>query len=330
MSGFEIASWIGLMLFGFAGSALFSGMETGCYSLNRVRLQVRRHRGDASAHRLDRLVTRPTVLLSTLLIGNNIMNQLGAASLTRLFEAGGMTVMQVVICSVVIVTPILFIFGETLPKDLFAAYADRLMYPLARVLNGARILLTVTGFVPLVTLFTGLVMRWVGVGDAPEALQARHRFGSLMKEGLGVGIISDEQSAITDRILKLSERCVRDEMVPWAEVTTLAPDTDIAELRELATQTSLTRFPECDTTGVIGMLNLFDVITQPPASCPPMSELMRPVQTLAPSMPVRAALTHLQQQEIALAIVADEAQTPLGIVTAKDLIEPITGDLRSW
>ena len=84
MSGLEILFWSVMMALGLAGSAIYSGLETGAYSLNRVRLQVLSHKNNKAARLLERLVTRPVLLLSTLLIGNNLTNYMGTAGLTVL------------------------------------------------------------------------------------------------------------------------------------------------------------------------------------------------------------------------------------------------------
>ena len=76
----------GMILFGFFGSALYSGMETGVYTLNRVRLHVLDHQGRRDAQRLRRLVDQPTGLLGTLLISNNLTNYVGTAGVGLLLE----------------------------------------------------------------------------------------------------------------------------------------------------------------------------------------------------------------------------------------------------
>src|SRR5690606_32443968 len=100
--------WMVIMCLGLMGSALYSGLETGSYSLNRVRLQVLRHQGWRSARTLDRLLHNPVTLLSTLLIGNNIMNYMGTAGLAVLLEDAGYSEWQTVALNCLIVTPLLF------------------------------------------------------------------------------------------------------------------------------------------------------------------------------------------------------------------------------
>jgi Mg2+/Co2+ transporter CorB len=104
MSGGTIAFWCAFMLVGFAGSALYSGMETGAYTLNRVRLQVLADRGQRRALTLRHLLDRPATLLATLLIGNNVTNYMGTAALAVLLEAADFSDFQSILLITAIAT----------------------------------------------------------------------------------------------------------------------------------------------------------------------------------------------------------------------------------
>ncbi|MEQ9461407.1 MAG: CNNM domain-containing protein [Phycisphaeraceae bacterium] len=326
MSVIEAVLCVIAMLIGFGGSALYSGLETGVYSLNRVRLQVLEHRGVLSARLLHHELDNMTRLLSTLLVGNNIMNNIGVATLGLLLEARGVTGWANVLVNTMIVTPILFVFGETLPKDLFSAYADRLMYPLARVLRGSRWLYTVCGLVPLTVGFGRLISAGPVAPSHP-----RRRVESLVKEGLGHGILSDEQTAIIGRVLGLSEKRVGGEMTAWDQVITVPEDADAEAVWSLADRTSRSRFPVVDGTGkVVGVLNIRDVLIRERVSCPRVGALMKTPVFMSKATPIRQAISVMQVRRLPMAVVVDEAERPLGLVTVKDVLEPIVGELSSW
>jgi CBS domain containing-hemolysin-like protein len=331
MSGTDFAIWTILMLIGFTGSALYSGLETGAYSLNRVRLHILDHQNNPAARSLRRLIDHPTTLLTTLLIGNNISNYLGTASLAVILEGRGFNEWQTILLNTLIVTPILFVFGETLPKDLFAAYSDRLMYRLVTVTELSRKLFTLSGLIWLIGGVTGLLMKALGQHGKMRPLHPRRRVEALVREGVGYGLLSDDQSAIVERVLNLTDRRVRDEMVPWAKVIKVQLTDPPSTLWNLATRTSRSRFPIVDKTGaVVGVVNVMDALLVGPDDCPPIEKLMDQPYTLPASYPSRKALAEMQKHHVALALVADAAGHPVGIVTMKDLIEPITGELWSW
>jgi len=322
--------WWSLLLLGVAGSALFSGIETGVYNVNRVRLHLFEHQGKTSARILSRMLLKPMPMLATLLIANNISNYLGTSALTLLLQGGGYTDGQIVIINVLIITPLLFVFGETLPKDLFAAHSDRWTYVFIRPLNGLKLLFTFTLVLPLVLAFTRVTMWAMGMASQPQRLHPRLLVGHLMKEGVGYGVVSDEQSAIVERVLSLANRTVRDEMIKWQNVRTVPHNATTDFLLMLANTTSHSRFPVVDADGSVKrVLNITHVLAHPRDAVPPLSQIAKPALFLEARTPVRAALRTMQTSHAGLAVVRDGGRH-VGIVTMKDLVEPITGELRGW
>ncbi len=322
--------WLVVMLLGLTLSSLYSGLETGMYSLNRVRLHILEHQGHAAAAALHRLAGKPTVLLSTLLIGNNIANYLGTAGLAVLLEGAGLTDTEIVIANVLIVTPLLFVFGETLPKDLFARYSDRLVYRFAGVLSVSRFLFTCTGLLPVVALFSEMVSRLLHSRQQIQIFHPKRQVGVLVKEGVGLGLLSDDQSAMVERVLALHEHTVADEMIPWERVVKVKLDDAPARLWELADRSSNSRFPVLDAQGQVrGIVSVNDALLHPRSACPPIAQLLKPTETLPHDQPLLPALRRLQHSHVGLAVVLKH-QRPVGIVTVKDLVEAITGELASW
>lgn len=333
----DVLFWLSLGLAGYACSGLFSGLETGIYSLSRVRLHVYAREGWRSAKRLDQMIHNPNQLLATLLIGNNIANNLASSATGILLEQTGLGQWQVIGVSVLVVTPLLFIFAETLPKDLFAAHADRWVYPFAALLHWLRVLFFWIGALPLIGAMSGLTTWILGGSSQTVMYHPRHMVGMLVREGVGKGLLSDEQSAIVERVLRLAGRTVGDEMQPWDKVTVVRVTDTPAHLWELADQTSLSRFPvvAADAAGdgpprVLGVLSLYDALWHDRDNCPSIESLMTPVTTLPAAMPLRDGLAEMQRGASALSLVTDDAGQPIGIVTIKDLVEPITGELASW
>src|SRR5436309_2136726 len=143
--------WWALVLVGTLGMGVASGVEMGSYALSRVRLNVR---ADWRARVLRRELERPDRLLATLLIASNLFSYLGAMGLTNLLARAGLSDWQIVLVNTLILTPVLFVFAESLPKELFRIEADRLTYAFAGPLAAFRWILTVTGILPAVT--------WIG------------------------------------------------------------------------------------------------------------------------------------------------------------------------
>lgn len=329
MSPLEASMLFGLLAIGLIGSALCSGLETGAYSVNRVRLHLMEHSGDTGASRLRKLLDRPTAVLASLLIGNNIAHYLQATALTVITSHWALNDSQLIALNVLVVTPVIFVFCETLPKDLFAAHADRLTPRLSWLLLIAVLLLTLTGLLPLIN--------WLGRRSRPaedmrgEALaQPRHQFELLVKEGVGEGMMSEEQSSIVDRVLDFADLRVGEEMTPWSKVIRVGVDDAPARLWRLAETSSLSRFPVVDATGrVTGVVSLYDALRHTPDTCPSIVQLVKPVPMFDHELSLREALARMRSERNQIAVVTRHAK-PVGIVTFKDLVEPITGELASW
>lgn len=323
--------WVVLMMIGFMGSALYSGMETGSYSLNRIRLQIYSHEKIPRAMSLKHMIDRSTSLLSTLLIGNNVANYLGTASLAVILQRFALDDWQAILLNTAVVTPILFVFGETLPKDLFAAHADRWMYRLSWVLVWSKRVFTVLGVVPLIWGFTWVVMKCLGQSGQVTTFHPRRQVETLVREGVGYGLLTDDQSAMVQRILALSQQNVKEDMTPWRQVERVRLDDEPAVLWRLADRSRHSRFPVMDENNkIVGVVNVMDALIHEPDQTPTIKKLMYPLVTVTTTMSTRAALDKLRQESAHLAVVTDRAARPVGVVTVKDLVEPITGEITSW
>ena len=326
MSHSETLFWLAMMMLGFLGSALYSGLETGTYSLNRVRLHLLSQQGSRPAMALRAMVRQPTALLSTLLIGNNAANQMGTSSLAVLLAAWGWGQWEAILLNVAIVTPLLFVFGETLPKDVFAVHADKLMYRLTGFLTGSRRLFTYTGFVPLIGSVSSLLMKQLGATQTFQPTHPRRQVEYLMQESVGYGLLSEGQTTIMRQVMRMAESPLEQRMHPWHDVPTVGVDEEIRSLRQRARQSDRSRYPVVDASGqVVGLVNVLDALLMPEDEPAPIHSLMTRVTKLPHAMPQRQAIRALQQQAAAMAVVVDDQDQPVGIVSVQDLLEPITG-----
>lgn len=320
--GYGILSLIGIVL-----SAVFSGLETGLYTINRVRLIVRASRNDRRAVRLQDEIEHTNRLLTTLLLGNNIANYAGTFGVAAILTRLDFTPVQVVVANAAILVPLLFVFGETLPKDLFRTHTDRWSYQWSGFLVVSRRLFTWIGLGPIVQGFGMIVVRVVG-GNLALAPTARQRISQLIKEGIGAGVLRESQTALFDRALSIRDRTVADEMTPWSDVATISAEVE-PHARHAQLPLNHTRLPVVDTSNrVCGVLSLLDALLEPDK---PTRDLMAEAMTLPPGTSVQAALGMMRSRHQPLAIIVGSAtERPLGLVTLKDLVEPITGELAAW
>lgn len=332
LSAQQVLFWALLACVGMVGSAVYSGLETGVYRLNRVRLHLQAHHQRPSARLLSRMIRSPNRTLGTLLIGNNIANYAASFGITALLEGGGLGDWQIVFVVAAILTPLLFVFGEVLPKDLFQNYTDVLTYRCAALLNWTQRLVLACGLLPLIDGVSWLITRAFGSRTrARLTLHPRRIVSELVREGLGYGLLSPYQSDMIDRVLHPTATKLADAMVRWDQVQTLRANQPVEAVWAVANRSPYSRFPVLDAAGEVrGALNVFDVLMPEPDRCPPIDTLVRPLPRLPATTSLRQGLLRLRQARSAMALVVDNHDRPVGIVTVKDLVEPITGELDIW
>jgi CBS domain containing-hemolysin-like protein len=326
MSAGELLMWCALVLIGIAGQALCGGAEMGTYALNRVRLSIRAEKPGRARMLKHELDDQPR-LLACLLIGFNFFGFIGAAALTTLLQHLHWADIEIVLLNVLLVGPVMFVITDALPKELFRARPDGLSYALVPLLVGLRWVLQVTGVLWMVQTLARLCARLLPRGEEAEALHARERIGVLLKEGARHGTISESQVSLLDRALALRETDVGDEMIPWNRCAVVPASATRQQALELSSRYGFSRFPIVDASGtVIGIVDLLDICLYPERS---VRDLSRPALLIEPSLPIRDALRRLRDAGVRMAIVTSRGR-PVGLVTTKDLVEPLTGELKAW
>ncbi len=313
---------------GLLAAGVSAGLETGLYRLSRVRLSVRAARGDIGATRLERELQRPRRLLATLLVANAIAGWFASFGTSQVFDALGFGVLASVLLDMLVLVPIVFLFGEVLPKDLFRVHADRWMPRYAKLLWVLRVLLAVTGIVPLVAGLGAMAARLFGGRDQDQRLESRARVSALLAEGIGSEGLSETQIGLADRVLTLRDVIVRQEMRHWRDIASVAHAARPVDRAAVFASSGASRLPVVGADGrVVGVVVAIDHMRRPDA---PTMDLCIPVVSLASDTRALDAIQRMRRERSPLAIVTDAARRPIGIVSFKDLVEPLLGDLAAW
>lgn len=325
----EIFLWVLLAFASVVASAIISGVEIGCYSLSRVRMELRvaKTPPDRSARVLRREIERPALILGTLLIANNLVHYVGSLATTNALNGTELSETAVTLVNVAVLSPIFFVFAEALPKELFRVEADRLTYVFARPLALVRIALTYTGVLPLVQVTVGAIERLAKL--QPEAVtDARQRIANHLKEGVSTGTISESQSTLVDRAMRFGAMTVAEEMTPWASVRPIPYSADRAAALRVIGEASHARFPVVDRYGrVVGVVRHVDLHLRPESK---IADLTSNCVRLKPEQSLREAILRMREANTRFGVVEDPQGRPLGIVTSKDLVEPLTGELVDY
>ncbi len=317
------AGWWALLVVGTAMSAFFSGMETGIYRMNKIRLDLRADSGVPAARRLSRMLGNTNNVLAVLLIGTNVANYSVTFAVTTMFVLAG-TGRAAEWYALAAASPLLFVFGETVPKSVFHRRAETLTYRLSGLLRLSDLACRVTGFSPLVLALSWLLTR--PLRGRREAVE--ERLGAVFAEGQASGVLTQDQSVMVDRVMNIHDVRVEDAMTPMRRVTGVRSDISQRELLETIRRSSYSRLPVRDARGAVtGVLDVYDVLTEDDVANPTerMSEPLR----LPVDLTVTEALYRMQRLHKRLAVVRS-AGRDVGIVTIKDLVEEIVGELKAW
>ncbi len=313
-------------------SSFFSGAETGVYCLNRVRLNVRADRGSPQARRLMRLMQHPQELVITTLLGTNVAEYVSTACVTTLIIQLGDADHLAEVYATAILTPLILVFGAVLPKDWFRREADRLMYPASLPLLWFLRLAKATGLVWALDRLSQALIGWVAPdrADRREPLLPRLQVRRLLAEGAVAGGLSPFQRDTLERVMNISRTRVSDVMVPRKRAAIVRADITRADLLRIVRMAHFSRLPvhEGDPRRIVGILNVYRVLMDDQEK--PVREYVAPAVFLRSDETVAAALVRLQQAHHVMAIVKDERETCLGLVTIKDLVEEIVGELEAW
>ncbi len=319
MSTAEIVMWTFIALFGLAGSALASGLEMGVYSLGRLGLETRALRGEANAVMLRADIARTDRLLSTLLVHNNVCNYIGVLGVSALLAATGMGPILLLVVQSVLVTPIVLIFGESLPKELFRSGADRLTYAFAPILKGLRTFYVLTGSVPLVIMASRWLSRLIGGGGLGGSSDARQRMANVLKEAGGPTGMTDAHSSLLDRAMALGRGRVSEEMVPWSIAQKVQADWSPDRIVRSLGTTPATTVPVTDGKGhVLGVAWAVSLLARRPID---LDALEAGIE-VAPETPSVVAIRRMLAGKTDLAIVTQNGK-PIGVVGLQDLTEPL-------
>lgn len=265
-----------------------------------------------------------TVFVVICLVGTNLANNLVSTCATLICE--DLAVGNPTLVATVTVGPILFLIGELGPKELFRRQPDRLLYASAPLLGIASVIFRPA--VRVLSLVTA-VLRILGLRtEEGRDLRAEERLRQVIASGSEQGTLTDYQTALAHNIFSLRTRTVRHAMVPIEEVESIEASTDLETARERARVSGRTRYPvyRHHPEQVVGVVSIYALCFEERPGLT-IRNYVEPVEVVAPTERVAEALVRLRQARASLAIVA-EGDRAIGIITTKDLVEEITGELH--
>ncbi len=317
-------------------SAIYSGLETGIYRLSRLRLRLGTVRGRPPLALLSRAMRDSTGLLLSLLVANNLANYLATSSITYLFLAVA-SEGRAELLATLLTAPLLFVFGESLPKNIFLYRADALTGYLGPLLFVTYRALTWSGIVPLLRVVSNLFARLAGSPASSRTAitsSQSHQVKALLRDTQEEGLLSTVQAEMIDRIVTIPGLRLSNVMVPLDQTRSIRIQSDRAALLEELKQHTLTRLLVWrDTpTDIAGFINLYEVLaTDEPFES--LEKFLKPIQSLEAKTSVIDTIDFMRRAQSKIVLVTrrrGKRDVPVGIVTMKDLVEELMGELAEW
>ncbi len=309
-------------------SSFFSGSETALTTLSEAavfRLKEKRH---PQAARLERLRERLPQTISTLLIGNNLVN-IAAGSIGTVLAIDALGARWGVLTATVVTTLLLLVFGEVTPKTLAARNADRVACFAAPVIEAL-----MTLFAPLARLLSsiaGVLLRPFGGRATAASDVTEEDVKSLISLSHEHGQLEREEKEILHAVLEFGDQPVVDAMVPRAKMVLLAADASFEEVEAIGRVWRYSRLPVYrdgpeDIVGILHLKDLFDV-TDAEERTFSLSRYLRPAIFVPEQKRSGDLFREMRRRRFHMAIVVDELGAVSGLVTLEDLIEQVLGDI---
>ncbi len=305
-------------------SAYFSATETAFSSLNRIRIKNMAEKGNKKAKLVLKLSENYDSLLSTILIGNNIVNIASASLATVLFvqmlgdEAGPSV-------STAVTTVVVLIFGEVSPKSIAKESPEKFAMFSAPFLRVLVILLTPFNF--LFGQWKKLLSLLVKSEGNPSITE--EELLTIVEEAEQEGGIDEQESTLIRSAIEFSELEARDILTPRIDLTGAPADATKEEIAKIFAETGYSRLPIYNEnidhiTGIIYQKDFHNYVYHTDKD---ISSIIRPALFITKTRKIDELLKELQQRKSHIAVVLDEYGGTIGIVTLEDILEELVGDI---
>ncbi len=330
-----------LLIFLILLNGLFAMSEMALSAARKARLQVMVESGEAGAQAAMDLHDNPTKFLSTVQIGitsigitNGIVGEAAFAEplsvwLVRSFDFAPRTAaIGATGLVVVLITVLTIIFGELVPKRLGQMFPETVARLVARPMN-----LLSTATRPLVLLLsacTNGVLRLMGIRGGPNRSVTSEEIAASLEEGVDAGVIEEQEHQMVRNVFRLDDRQIGSMMIPRAEIVWLDLASSTQQVMAQVSEHGHTRYPVCrgsldDVMGVLTVHTLIGPLSRGESLA--LEQHVEPPVFVPESLSGMELLEHFKQTNADLVFVVDEYGAVQGVITERDVLEAITGEL---
>ncbi|HEY9181466.1 MAG TPA: hemolysin family protein [Candidatus Baltobacteraceae bacterium] len=322
---YEIAALVVLVLL----AAFFAASEAALVGVSRLRARAMLERGVKRAGAVLRLVEDKNRFLTSILIGNTIVLLIADSLATYVFISAG--IVDGAIISTIVMTFILLLFGEIIPKTVAVSDNERWALRLAPTMRRAALVLT-----PLVYLFqflTNAMLRPFGIKHAHQIFVTEEDIRAIVNVGAEQNVLEEQEREMIHSVIEFGDTIVREVMTPRPNIIAVSIDESPRKALDIVIAEGYSKLPvyqdsKDDIVGMVHDRELLISLANGSLSSTPLRVLMRPVTHVPENKKIAELLREMQRDKFTMAIVVDEYGGTAGLVTMEDLLEEIVGEIR--
>ncbi|MCI5839797.1 MAG: hemolysin family protein [Peptoniphilaceae bacterium] len=307
-------------------SAFFSSGETAITSTNFLKIKQMEKNGEKNAPVLKKLVDNMQSLLTTILVGNNIVNILMTTLATILFT--DILGAKGPIVSTIVITLVVLIFGEITPKTLASSNSEKIALKASKPL-----LFFMTSLKPLsfiLSKITNLIIKLFVVENENKNEITTDDIKTLVGVSQEQGVLNDEEKEIINNVFDFGDNDAADIMTPRTDMESIQADITFEELEEFLLNSKHSRIPVYgeNIDNIIGILHMKDLVNAILKSKKlDLRKLVRPTFFAYEYMPILDLFKIMKKDNISLAVIIDEYGGTSGVVSIEDIVEELVGEI---
>jgi len=304
-------------------SGFFSGSETALIAIGKVRARALVKQGVKGAKEIDELMNQQEAMLTTVLIGNNMVN-IGASALAtsiamEFFGSYGVAI------ATGVMTFLILTFAEIMPKTIAVHHAERISIIVSKPIKMMAYFFM--PFIKVVSAITGTFERFMGMAPYKRRVLTEEEVETMLDIGEEEGAIEEDEKEMMMGVLKLDEIRVRNVMTPKDAMVCIDVNQSVDDAVELIKRTGFSRIPVFERTedNIVGILYAKDLLANRGETS--IRKLMKPPYLISDTKRVDDLLKEFQRGRFHIAIVVDNQGKTEGLVCLEDLLEVIVGSI---
>lgn len=307
-------------------SAFFSSAETALSTVNRVRMRALEEDGNKRAAVVNKILDHYGKMLSTILIGNNIVNISASSLLTTLvIRLFGNTYVGV---ATGILTVLVLLFGEITPKNWAMSNSEKISLAYCKIIYFLMKLLTPVIFV--VDKLANGVMKLLHIDTSKKNVMTETELKTYVDVSHEDGVIESEEREMIYNVFDFSDALAKDVMIPRINMVTVSIDATYDELMEIFRDSMYTRIPvyKEDQDTIVGLVNIKDFILTSDKNNFHIADIIRDAYYTYEFKKTADLLFEMREKTMNVSFVLNEYGATVGMITLEDLLEEIVGEIR--